>query len=89
MVEEFTERTTKVVYRRYNVDDRPPKTTNGIPNPPGYVIVHGQVQKVIPLQQYEKLMKRKQEEPVDKEQQDNLKVKKAWEIAIAPAKSYD
>jgi len=33
-------------------------------------------------------MKRKQEEPVDKEQQDNLKVKKAWEIAIAPAKSY-
>jgi len=45
-------------------------------NPPGYVIVHGHVQK-----------KKTKEDVPNRQQQDDLKVKKAWEIAIAPAKS--
>jgi hypothetical protein len=55
---------------------KPPKNVGSIANPPGFVIVHGQVQK-----------KKGKEDVPNREQQDDLKVKKAWEIALGPAKS--
>jgi len=34
-------------FKRTEVTGRPPKNVASIPNPPGYVVVHGQVQKVV------------------------------------------
>jgi len=55
---------------------KPSKSSSSIPNPPGYVIVHGQVAK-----------KKSKEDVVKQDEQDDLKVKKAWEIAIGPSKT--
>jgi hypothetical protein len=52
------------------------------------VVVHGQVQKATQLSTLSNSQKKAKEEAINRIQQDDLKVKKAWEIAIAPAKTY-
>jgi hypothetical protein len=67
--------------------DRVPKT-NGIANPPGYVVVHGQVNRVCPPPSPPMTALILQQKPeASREGQDDLKVKRAWEIALAPAKT--
>ncbi|KAJ5907524.1 ER membrane protein complex subunit 4 [Penicillium taxi] len=73
---------------------RPTKAASSIPDPPGFSSSRGHGKQVRPPQSHEaprsvlKINQRQQEQPVARkpEETDALKLKKAWEIAMAPSK---